>query len=227
MADNPGLAPAVKKRYEALYSGAFYERFVLGRWSAPQGLVYPMFRPEQHVVQVLPAVQGPYYISCDYGTVNPMSMGLWGQHGGVWYRMREFYHDARLCGVLRTDEEYYAALEELAGELPIRAVIVDPSAASFLQCVRSHGRFCCMPARNDVAAGVRRVADLLQTGKLRFDQSCRDTLREFSLYCWDPERDAPKKEHDHAMDDLRYFVMTALERPRSGFYAPTLERGVI
>lgn len=43
MRDNPSLTPAILKRYETLYSGAFYERFVEGKWVAAQGLVYPMF----------------------------------------------------------------------------------------------------------------------------------------------------------------------------------------
>ena len=90
-----------------------------------------------------------YFISCDYGTVNPASFGLWGEAGGVWYRLEEYYHDSRRTGELRTDEEYYAALEALAGDRPVEAVVVDPSAASFLACIRRHGRFTALPAKND------------------------------------------------------------------------------
>ena len=221
MRDNPSLSPAIRRRYEGMYSGVFYERFVLGRWVAAQGLVYPMFREDRHVARTLPSACEQYYISCDYGTVNPMSMGLWGLCGGMWYRLREYYHDSRAAGVQRTDEEYYAALEELAGGLPVTAMIVDPSAASFIQCVRRHGRFRCIPAINDVATGIRRVGDLLREGKLLFSSQCPDILREFSLYRWDEGagRDCPKKEHDHAMDDMRYFVMTALREAGGGFFA--------
>ena len=41
MEDNPSLSKEVIKRYESLYSGSFYERFVLGKWVAVDGLVYP------------------------------------------------------------------------------------------------------------------------------------------------------------------------------------------
>lgn len=213
MDDNLSLPEKIKRRYRGMYSGVFYDRFILGNWVAAQGLIYPMFDTAQHVFAALPDGCEQYYISCDYGTVNPMSMGLWGLCGGVWHRMREYYHNSRTAGTLCTDEEYYSALETLAGGLPITAVIVDPSAASFLQCIRRHGHFGCMPAVNNVAVGIRRVGDLLGSGKLRFHKSCADTLREFALYCWDESggRDSPKKENDHAMDDLRYFVMTVLE----------------
>ena len=41
---------------------------------------------------------------------------------------------------------------------------------------------------------------------------CTDAIHEFSIYRWDNgiKRDAPKKENDHAMDDIRYFVTTVL-----------------
>lgn len=225
MDDNPSLTQSIKRRYKSMYSGVFYERFVLGKWVAAQGLIYPMFSPEKHVVKAPPKCS-KYYISCDYGTVNPMSMGLWGLCGGVWCRLREYYHSSRAAGVLKTDEEYYDALTELAGGERIEAVIVDPSAASFIQCVRRHGKFRCVPAQNDVITGIRRVSDYLREGRLCFAASCRDTLREFSLYRWDERggRDAPLKENDHAMDDMRYFVMTAL-REKTGFFALSARRG--
>ena len=54
MADNPSLSKRVRQRYERMYSGAFYDRFVLGKWTAADGLVYPMFTPERHVVPSAP-----------------------------------------------------------------------------------------------------------------------------------------------------------------------------
>lgn len=221
MRDNPSLSPAVLRRYEGLYSGSFYERFVLGRWVAAQGAVYPMFSAQKHVVSDAPVCQR-YFISCDYGTVNPMSMGLWGESGGKWYRVDEYYHASRVCGVVKTDEEYYDALVALAGGRLIESVIVDPSAASFLECVRRHGMFHPVPAKNDVADGIRTVSSLLGQGKLLFCERCKDAIREFSLYRWDEKagRDQPVKQDDHAMDDIRYFVMTAVvAKPLPAFFA--------
>ena len=225
MDDNPSLTPAIKRRYESLYSGAFYDRFVLGKWVAAQGLVYPFFSRSVHVAE--PAgIPSRYFISCDYGTVNPSSFGLWGEYGGRWYRLSEYYFDSRREGEQRTDEEHYAALEQLAGELNVEAVIADPSAASFLECIRRHGRFRAVPAKNDVIDGIRRVSDALKERRILFSQSCTDCLREFSLYRWDntAARDAPRKEYDHAMDDVRYFVSTVLAHEEDGFFALAMSR---
>lgn len=212
MEDNPSLSPKIRERYRRMYGGVFYDRFILGKWSVSEGLVYPMFDKRRHVAETLPETFSRYVISCDYGTVNPTSMGLWGERDGVWFRIREYYYDARKEGLSRTDEQHYTGLEQLAGTLPVECVVVDPSAASFLACIAAHGRFRAMKARNDVLSGIRLVSDALQSDVLRFSSVCEDCIREFGQYCWNENAcgDAPKKEHDHAMDDVRYFVSTVL-----------------
>lgn len=227
MKDNPALTESIIKRYESLYSGAFYKRFVEGKWVAAQGTVYPMFSEEIHVRKPPDAsCISHYYISCDYGTVNPCSFGLWGQYNGKWYRIREYYYNSRSEGEQRTDMEHYAELEKLAGTIEPEAVIVDPSAASFIQCIRRKGRFTVIPAKNDVLDGIRQVSDALKQELIYFSPECKDTLREFTLYKWDEKavRDAPRKENDHAMDDLRYFVTTALNAPDSDFFVMSVSR---
>ncbi len=225
MRDNPSLSKAIIKRYNSLYSGVFFDRFILGKWTAVTGLVYPMFDKEKHVVKVAPKCSR-FAVSCDYGTVNPSSFGLWGESGGKWFRLDEYYYSSREKGQLRTDEEHYQALEKLCEGRKIDAVIVDPSAASFIECIRRHRKFNVRPAKNDVISGIRRVGDLLRQGKLMFCDVCGDTIREFSLYCWDTKSgtDAPVKENDHAMDDVRYFVSTFLQEKDDGFFALSLRR---
>ena len=219
--DNPSLSAEVIRRYERLYSGAFYERFVLGRWSAAEGLVYPMFDEDKYVCTELPAEYERYAVSCDYGTVNPSSFGLWGLSGGIWYRMAEYYHDSSREGIRRTDEEHYEGLEQLAGGREVDYVVCDPSAASFIQCIRRHGRFRVVQARNDVVSGIRRTQDMIRSGGIMISAGCEDILREFKLYRWEEGsgRDQPIKENDHAMDDMRYFVGSLEEESGCGFAA--------
>lgn len=212
MEDNPSLSKAVINRYKNLYSGAFYERFVEGKWVTADGLVYPMFSFNRHVKRCDDKFS-EYYLSCDYGTVNPFSLGLWGRSSDGWYRIDEYYHSSRDMGVQLTDEEYYTQLEKLADGKRITALIIDPSAASFIQTVRRHGKFTVIKAENDVLTGINRVCQALKNDEIFFYPNCGDTLREFSIYRWDSsiKRDAPKKENDHAMDDIRYFVSTVLK----------------
>lgn len=155
-------------------------------------------------------------ISCDYGTVNPASFGLWGLREGVWYRVAEYYYDSRREGRQKTDAEYVRELERLAGERSIDRVVVDPSAASFIEVLRREG-WRVVRANNDVLSGIRLTARLLKSGRLVICDSCPDAIREFGLYRWeeDAERDRVRKQDDHAMDDIRYFAAT-VAAPRNG-----------
>ena len=225
MEDNPSLSPEIRARYERLYTGIFYRRFVLGQWVQAEGRVYDFFEPDM-AVRVPAGTFESWYISCDYGTVNPMSMGLWGLQKGIWYRVEEFYFDSRAKKRQMTDGEYEVALAALAAGRPIREVIVDPSAASFIQLLRQRG-WHVRKADNDVLSGIRATADALKSGRIRICTPCRDCLREMEEYVWDlrgGQRDQVKKEHDHAMDDMRYFVSTVLTGPQTGFSVGSVAR---
>lgn len=210
--DNIFLDPIYIENLKKEYTGVFYERFILGRWVIAEGLVYPMFDPKKHVTKVEVPENALWYISVDYGTVNPCSMGLWAVHGGKAYRVKEYYHDGRNTNIQKTDEEYYAALERLAGDRLIQQVVVDPSAASFIAVIRQHGKFRVRKAKNDVIDGIRVTSGFLNDGRLLIDESCADIIREFQTYSWDEKNTEDKvvKEFDHAMDDMRYLCYTIL-----------------
>jgi len=226
MEDNPGLSPEVLERYKTLFEGTFYRRFVLGEWVAAEGRVYDFF--DESFIQETPEGLEEWYISCDYGTVNPTSMGLWGGKDGVWYRVAEYYYDARAARKQKTDEEYADALAQLAGGRDIRAVVADPSAASFIETLRRRG-WRVRKADNEVLSGIRLTARLLKTGKLVICRGCEDAIREFSLYRWEERgdgQDRVRKEHDHAMDEIRYFAATVAGKAQSGFFAGSVERKI-
>lgn len=218
--DNPFLPPEFVENLKQEYAGTvYYDRFVLGRWAAAGGLVYPFFSADdpRYVVDGFAPKHGSggrYFVSIDYGTYNPCSMGLWCVAGGVATRFRESYYDGRKNGRQRTDEEHYAELERLTSGVPVDSIIIDPSAASFIETIRRHGRYRVRQAENDVLNGIRVTACLLSAGKMQIDRSCKDSLREFGSYRWDEKKhyDAVLKEHDHAMDDTRYFAATVLSK---------------
>ncbi len=208
MRDNPSLSEKMLRRYENLYSGAFYRRFVLGEWVSVSGAVYPFMEDGEMYVSPPGAGYEEYCVSCDYGTVNPTSLGLWARIGEKWYRIRESYYDARKMGRSKTDEEHYNSLCELCSDAQPTAVIVDPSAASFIEVIERHGRFTVVRADNNVIDGIRKTSQALKNGDVVICNTCRDAIREFSLYRWDENKpmDAVIKRDDHAMDDIRYFV---------------------
>lgn len=211
--DNTTLDPQYVTAVKAEYTGVFYNRFILGEWCLAEGIVYPQFDRTQHVRQ-LDSPQGKWYISVDYGTLNAFSAGLWCYDGKQAYRAAEWYYSGRAQRRQLTNTQYLKHIQALAGGRNIEAVVVDPSAASFITELRQAG-FTVRKGKNDVVDGIRRVSTALQQRKLLFSPACQDCIREFSLYRWDEKaaEDRPIKENDHAMDDVRYFVNTVLRQP--------------
>lgn len=212
MTDNPSLSEETLAKYQTYYTGVFYSRYVEGLWCVAEGLVYDFFG-EGQITDEDP-VAGEYYISVDYGTMNPFSAGLWCWDGKVATRIREYYYSGRDEKAQKTDEEYCNELERLAGDLKIRKVVVDPSAASLITAIRRRKKFKVLNAKNDVINGIVTTARLLKTGKARIHRRCEDCRREFGLYRWDEKQTTDKviKENDHAMDDTRYFCATILDK---------------
>lgn len=219
MEDNLSLSEQIKARYRSMYSGVFYKRYILGLWAMAEGIIYDMFDVDRHVKKVVDfarlLIDGGRYVSIDYGTQNAMVFLLWNK--GIdkkWYCTREYYYSGRDKGMQKADSQYADDLEKWLEGTPVKAIIVDPSAASFITELNNRG-YKTMKADNDVEDGIRLVSTLLNTEKIAFSQSCINTIKEFASYIWDPKaaergEDKPIKQHDHAMDAVRYFCYTIL-----------------
>ena len=212
MRDNPSLSEKTLAQYESRYTGVFYDRYIRGLWVLAEGLVYDFFGEDQIVDEIPPS--GRYYISCDYGTLNPFSAGLWCVTATGATRIKEYYYSGRGTNGQKTDEEYYEELRKLADGYHVEYVVIDPSAASFITTVFRHGEFRVVKAGNEVMDGIRKTAVYLKSGKMKIHRSCKDAIREFGLYRWDEDSTVDKviKESDHAMDDIRYFSNTIMTR---------------
>lgn len=220
MDDNLSLSEKVKARYRGMYSGVFYKRYIQGLWCMAEGLIYDMFDDKRHVKKILEffskLIDGNRYVSCDYGTQNATVFLLWNKGiDGVWYCIREYYYSGRDKGKQKTDAEYADDLEHWLEGTRIRAVIVDPSAASFITELRKRG-YKVIKAKNEVEDGIRVVGTKLNQDLIVIASSCENTIKEFASYVWDEKaaergEDKPVKQWDHAMDALRYFVYTILD----------------
>jgi PBSX family phage terminase large subunit len=218
MEDNPTLTKSQIEYAESQFSGVFYDRYIKGLWVLAEGLVYSMFN-DSNILDSYSSSSALYYISCDYGIKNPTSMGLWALEFDKAVRIKEFYWDGRE-NQSKTDEELYQDLVNLAQGYNIQFVIVDPSASSFIECIKRHKKFRARKADNDVIQGISNTSTLIANKKLLVCKCCIDLLRELKLYRWDnkAEKDKVIKEHDHACDDMRYFVATAgLRLLKGGF----------
>ncbi|MFD1066677.1 PBSX family phage terminase large subunit [Oceanobacillus locisalsi] len=220
MDDNLSLSGRIKERYRRMYSGIFYQRFILGLWVLAQGVIYDMFNKDKHVVPTEQRRYSKYYVSIDYGTQNPTTFGLWGFYRDTWYKVKEYHYSGREQSKQKTDQEYLEDLQDFIKDIRTSGIIVDPSAASFIALLKKN-RFYVIPAKNDVLDGIRNVATALNDGLIKYNDCCEETFREFSSYVWDEKaakrgEDKPVKANDHCLDSDRYFVNTIIFAPKAG-----------
>lgn len=210
MDDNLSLTERTKARYRTMYTGVFYDRFILGLWVMAKGLIYPMYKDAFGEVPERKAEQ--YAISIDYGTMNAFAVTLWGRYDNVWWGVDEYYYSGREQGITKTDDEYFKDIEEWLKDIDGRLyTVIDPSAASFIALLRKNtSRYNVKKAKNDVIKGIEQTMVALQRGTIKFSSKCKNTKKEFEGYVWDDTEteDRPVKINDHAMDNVRYFVAT-------------------
>ena len=222
MRDNPSLSQKVIERYERMYKGVFYDRFIRGLWVIAEGLVYGMFDKEKNIFhgEYTYSPQSSYYLSIDYGTMNPFAVGLMElQNSGRVRMLREGHYSGREKGVTIDNEAYYKMIQEVAGEFPITSIVIDPSAAAMKATIRKYGEYTCTDGNNDVLNGIQEVTKYLNLGMLQIHESCTETQKEFGAYAWDEKavgEDRVIKEYDHHMDLIRYFIYTVARRYNRG-----------
>lgn len=228
MDDNPSLSEDVKEKYRSMYVGTFYRRYIEGRWVAAEGVIYDMWSRTENVYteedteRVFDGfVGGPRYIGVDYGTTNPMVFLDCTDTGQYLLINNEYYYDSRatMTKAQKTDKEYADDFEKFVDFDHTVTVIIDPSAESFKVELRNRG-YRLKDADNTVLDGLRITASMIQTRRLKvLKGKTPNLLREIESYIWDEKavqrgEEKPLKEHDHAMDAMRYICKTLITRRR-------------
>lgn len=213
--DNPSLTESYKESLKKEYSGLWFDRYILGKWCLAEDAVFDFFNEEFHVIKNPPTYAKYYIVGVDYGTTNPFAATLIGYNGEshpcLWVE-KEFYYDSKVQGHQKTDSEYADMLQRWMEGYNIRAIYIDPSAASFnLELKRR--RLQVIEANNDVLDGIRFVSSLFIQGDLKICRECKNLIKEIGGYVWDKDaslkgQDKPAKRSDHAIDGTRYALMT-------------------
>lgn len=224
MADNPSLSPSVRARYEQMYKGVFYNRYILGRWEIADGVIYDMWDDDENTFferDFTPRMRKmcKRYVSVDYGTSNPMVFLDAYDDGDALYILREYYYDSKKARRQKTDQEYADDFEAFTGGDRELTAVLDPSAISFKLELRKRG-FRVKNADNAVQGGVRLTGSTILKRKLRVEKVATIELqKERASYVWNEKAAArgeeiPVKERDHAMDAMRYLVKTVMTNRR-------------
>jgi PBSX family phage terminase large subunit len=213
--DNPSLTEDYKQNIRKEYQGLWYKRFIEGEWVLAEGAIYDFFNDDLHTISY-PEHQGKYYVvGIDYGTTNPCAFTMIGfnpdKYPNMWVE-KEYYWSSKEKMRQKTDSEYCDDLKIFIHNYPIKAIVIDPSAASFIAECRKQGVQNLRDANNDVISGIRYVSQLLTVGTLKICKKCTNLIKEIQTYVWDEVSakngiEKPKKTSDHCLDALRYGCM--------------------
>lgn len=222
MDDNLSLSETIKAEYRSMYVGVFFKRYIKGLWAVAEGLIYTVCTDKNYYTDAERPTGLKGYavksIAVDYGTTNPcVFLEIWDDGQVLWvdreYRWDSRSDEARRTGnPQKTDKQYADDMAEFMGDTPEEqcVIIVDPSAASFIQELRSRG-WVVKPADNEVLDGIRAVSTLLAQRNIRINRTCKGLISEMQSYAWDEKaaekgEEKPLKLLDHGCDALRYKV---------------------
>lgn len=220
--DNPFLSKEFVANLCKEYEGTvYYKRYILGEWAIAEGLVYGMFNDSNiYDEEVEYHNDCLYWLSIDYGTMNPFAIGLMEMNNiGRVRQVKEYHYSGRETGTTIDNEAYYKQIVNIADGFLIQGIVIDPSAAAMKATIKKYGQFSIIDGNNDVNNGIQEVAKYINLGMLQIHKNCTETKKEFETYAWDDEavEDTVIKESDHHMDLIRYFIYTIARKYNRGY----------
>ena len=220
--DNPFLSGREIKLLEGALGSSSLDSRKYGRFSEGYGLVYPEFDESVHVIDPFPVPrEWQEVISIDPGLNNPLSAHWYCvDFDGNVYVVAEHYEAKRDIG-------YHAEkIREMSARLGWHTdfqgricALIDSAAnqrtlassKSVSELFWEQGINVNANVNKDLFAGIARVKSYLKgengVPKLFIFNNCVNLIRELKGYFWG-EGDVPKKRDDHALDEMRYYLMT-------------------
>ena len=234
--DNPYLDSEEVDLMEGCMDERTLQSRRFGRFGASEGLVYPEFDESVHIIEPFEVPkEWQDNISIDPGLNNPLSAHWYAvDFDDNVYVVYEHYEAGK-------DIDYHAqALKDICARLGwkrdtrgrICALIDSASKQRTLSGVKSvaelfyeRGILVNPDVEKDLFAGIAQVKSYLRRDNglpnIYIFNCCTQLIREIKGYFWG-SGDAPRKADDHALDELRYYLMS---RPKK--LPPKREKSVI
>ena len=224
-ADNPYLSEEAIKNLTATLTESEIESRRFGRFKSESGLVYPEFDENLHVIEPFDVPKEWFdTISIDPGLNNPLSAHWYAvDYDGNVYVIKEhfeakrdvIYHSKKIKGIcdeLGWHKDYLGRVSALIDSAANQTTLA--SVKSVTELFLEQGIICNPKVNKDLFSGIQRVKRYLkdEDGKPRIFifKNCVNLIRELKNYRY-KSGDTPKKEDDHALDELRYYLMTKPE----------------
>lgn len=216
-------------------------RLLDGRWCSAEGVVFPEFDARVHIIRAMPTGWESWrkFRAIDFGYNDPF-VCLWiADSGEALYVYREHY----LSGAIV--EDHAREIVRLTGEEVIDYTVADHDRED-RETLHRHG-VQTIAARKDIDAGLDAVRArlrvqangrpglyVLESALVQSDRRLKESKRptcmreEFDSYLWSQRRDGvardiPVDRDNHALDAIRYAVMSVDSTNAGGAYIGAVE----
>lgn len=206
-----------------------YLRHILGKYADAEGLVYPMFNDDKHIIDEMPRGIGvaKYFMGQDTGITHMGSLLVIAKLTDG----RFIVVDGEIEGDRDTDF-WVELLQKYNNQYHPTVTYIDPANAIVCNDYRKKTGMYIVNAmkKNHTVSGINYIKDLLKEGRLLFLKgSCPERLfEEFGAYVWDSKLDKPKDGNDDGLDGLRYGLYTEykiIEEPNTEQFVPSRTSG--
>ena len=173
-----------------------------------EGLVYKEFSRLNHTYETLSVRDiKDTIVGLDFGYTNPSAIIKIVIDKNDNYWIENEYYKSR-----QTNEQ----IAEVVNRFEPNIVYPDPASPDRIAELATKGINIrdVNKGKDSVIHGVDKVRELLKAGRLKINKKCVNTIWEFESYCYPDDRrkrtenEIPLKENDHAMDAIRYALMS-------------------
>lgn len=220
--DNPHMpVEEIEKAKQEMTEDKFAQEY-MADFRKMEGLVYKEFDRKIHVVDVIPENVVEVLGAVDFGYRNPTAL-LTGKkdYENKYYITDEWY---------KTEQTEDAVVDKIVAS-KFNKVYPDPENASAIAALEKRGVNIreVSKGKGSIISGIKKVREMFKQNRLFIHKSCVHTIQELESYAypdWSPEKNAdelPIGKDNHAMDALRYMIMT--DAANQGSDIPRIHRG--
>ena len=193
----------IKNIKESTPKGMFYDRGINGAWVSGEGVVYPDFDQNVHVITPLQAKQIIFdrvFCGVDWGWEHWGAIVVVGVKGSSYYIVEE--HAAQHKYI----KDWIAVAEDIIrryGDVPFYC---DPARPEHIAAFQNAGINAYM-GNNRVLSGIEAIATLMTNRQFFIVYSqCPRFREEIYKYIWKKNTGEPLKENDDVLCAIRYGV---------------------
>lgn len=225
MRDNPSLAAKIIERYERMYKGVFYDRFILGLWVLASGIIFRYFAEDDtpylfddaDIFDTQGKLKVPFFkivMGIDFGGNGSMTT-----YNLTGYQNR--YHDFKVLeedGLPLSEDidskkicekfiEFYRMCVKKYGR--IDWVFPDCASTTMINSLRSAAKDAGIPyqnikgcRKNEISERPKTVDMLFNSGRLKINKRCTQTRKAIASLRWDEDHpDQPEDKNIGNVND--------------------------